>query len=170
MIWLIGDTHFYHKNIIKYCLRPFKDEEEMNEIIISNWNKDIGENDIVYHLGDVILNRKDLLIDTIAKLNGKKYLIRGNHDKYISDGKFKEAGFINVYKDPIILSDVILSHAPLKSTSNLMNVHAHTHNLDPRSKYFFYSNDTHRCISIELTDYKPVSLKSILEEIDNGKK
>ena len=47
-----ADTHFFHANIIKYCNRPYKDPQEMNEAIIANWNAKVPQEGIVYHLGD----------------------------------------------------------------------------------------------------------------------
>ena len=52
MIYLISDTHFYHKSIIPYCKRPFSSIEDMNKKLIDNWNSIITENDTVYFLGD----------------------------------------------------------------------------------------------------------------------
>ena len=51
-IWFTADSHISHRNIIKYCKRPFSDVEEMNETLISNWNKVVGKDDFVFHLGD----------------------------------------------------------------------------------------------------------------------
>ena len=52
-VFFTSDTHFYHGNIIRFCNRPFKDVEMMNETIIANWNNTIGQDDIVFHLGDL---------------------------------------------------------------------------------------------------------------------
>jgi calcineurin-like phosphoesterase family protein len=170
MIWLIGDTHFFHQNIIKYCDRPFDNVEQMNRTIITNWNKIVSPEDIVFHLGDVILGRKDLLLPIVSQLNGDKRLIRGNHDRDVSDGKFKEAGFTEIFEKHVCIpeSGVVLSHAPILSYSGLFNIHAHTHNTDPTAKYPFYSLDTHKCVSVEMTDYMPISIQSILEEVKLG--
>ena len=62
-IWLIGDTHFDHANIIKYCSRPFGSVEEMEEILIQNWNKVVGEEDKVFMIGDFALCGKDKIIE-----------------------------------------------------------------------------------------------------------
>lgn len=172
MIYCISDTHFSHKNIIKYCDRPFAGTEEMNETIIERWNRFIGPKDIVYHLGDVVLTKEEEAYDIIARLGGQKYLIRGNHDKRITTASFKKMGFIEVYNNSLILKEqgVILSHVPILSTSGLFNVHGHTHNTDPSVKYVFYSKETHRCVSVELINYQPISLELILEEVRNGGK
>lgn len=51
-VFFTSDTHFTHANIIRFCSRPFKNVEEMDETMIANWNRVVGENDIVFHLGD----------------------------------------------------------------------------------------------------------------------
>ena len=81
-MYITSDLHFYHKNIIKYCpkSRPFSCEEEMNEIIVKNWNDKIGKNDSVYILGDVSFGKPSATIQLLNRLNGRKKLIVGNHD------------------------------------------------------------------------------------------
>jgi calcineurin-like phosphoesterase family protein len=78
MIWFTADTHFNHANIIKYCNRPFKTVEEMDETIIAIWNRLIGKDDFVYHLGDFSMGdpRK-----YYSRLNGKVFIVPGSHDR-----------------------------------------------------------------------------------------
>lgn len=105
-IFLTSDTHFYHKNVIRYCNRPFtknlenflkdaesigfedqikkglaidKDVEEMNNAMVENWNRIVGPDDTVYHLGDFAMAARAVEVFT-PRLNGKKILIMGNHD------------------------------------------------------------------------------------------
>lgn len=83
MKYFTSDLHFGHKNIIKYEDRPFSSVEEMDEFLIYKWNSKVGKNDEVYILGDfgfVSGTRANELLD---RLNGKKFLIKGNHDSMI---------------------------------------------------------------------------------------
>ena len=85
--FIVSDTHFGHE---KTCtvfkredgspLRSFRDADEMNAEMIKRWNAVVRPHDKVYHLGDVVINKKFLYI--LPLLNGKKRLIRGNHDIY----------------------------------------------------------------------------------------
>jgi calcineurin-like phosphoesterase family protein len=80
-IFFTSDTHFCHSNIIEFCGRPFKDVEEMNEALISNWNKVVGPTDIVYHLGDFCFAGSVEWHSILSRLNGRIHLIIGNHDE-----------------------------------------------------------------------------------------
>ena len=79
-VFVTSDTHFNHTNIIRFCNRPFKNVAHMNETIISNWNRVVGPEDTVFHLGDFCLGGSAEWINVLNRLNGKKYLISGNHD------------------------------------------------------------------------------------------
>ena len=86
-IFVISDTHFNHVNMLTFkskdgsLIRPnFKDVDHMNEIMINNWNTVIKPDDQVIHVGDVIFGRSDLYGNILARLNGIKTLIMGNHD------------------------------------------------------------------------------------------
>ena len=77
-IFFTSDTHYYHSNVIRYCNRPFSDVEEMNDNLIANHNELVGRYDTVFHLGDFAFARG---AEVFRRLNGNKFLIRGNHDK-----------------------------------------------------------------------------------------
>ncbi len=79
-VFFTSDTHFNHTNIIDYCQRPFRNIYDMNETIIANWNNVVGPDDIVFHLGDFCLGGADEWNRILDRLNGKIYLILGNHD------------------------------------------------------------------------------------------
>lgn len=79
-IFFTSDTHYYHKNIIKYSNRPYKDITEMNEAMIENYNRRVGKDDVCYHLGDFGFADQDKLTKIVQRLNGQKHLILGNHD------------------------------------------------------------------------------------------
>ena len=76
-----ADTHWYHKNIIKYCNRPFSSIEEMNEILINQWNSKISKGDRVYHLGDFAFGQREKILELTKILNGSIIIIEGNHDE-----------------------------------------------------------------------------------------
>ena len=79
-ILFTSDTHFNHTNIIKYCNRPFVDADEMNECLIENWNAVVDKDDVVFHLGDFAFGDPHKAAEIANRLNGKKYLVIGNHD------------------------------------------------------------------------------------------
>jgi calcineurin-like phosphoesterase family protein len=79
-LFFTSDTHFCHDRIIKFCNRPFKDANEMDEVLIANWNKVVSPDDIVFHLGDVCFGGSEKWNSIMDRLNGRKYLIFGNHD------------------------------------------------------------------------------------------
>lgn len=80
-IFFSSDHHFGHKNVIKYSARPFSSVEEMDETMILRWNEKVSDDDHVYHLGDVGLSSSGKLRNILDRLNGKIYLIKGNHEK-----------------------------------------------------------------------------------------
>ena len=145
--FFIGDPHFYHENIIKYENRPFQNAEAMNDALVRNWNKRASNNDRVIVVGDFSFGNKEKVRDITAKLTGHKVLIMGNHDGYNMD-LYREAGFAEVYKYPIILDKFwIVSHEPMYINENMpyANIFAHVHG---NPAFSDYSKQT-ICVSVE---------------------
>jgi calcineurin-like phosphoesterase family protein len=80
-VFFTSDNHFFHTNIIKYCDRPFRDSLHMNEEMIVKWNNRVGPKDDLYCLGDFAMGQQDESQAVLDRLNGRKHLITGNHDK-----------------------------------------------------------------------------------------
>lgn len=76
-----SDTHFGHTNIIRHCSRPFRSADDMDSYLIRTWNNVVGHDDTVYHLGDFSTLPDHRIAHILSQLNGRKHLIRGNHDK-----------------------------------------------------------------------------------------
>lgn len=163
-IYFIADTHFTEENIIKYENRPFKNVQEMDDSLINAWNKIVTDEDMVYVLGDFGGKRYEKFI--LSELNGKKYLIKGNHDEN-SNEYYRNSGFVEVYDHPIILNNFwILSHEPLYVNENMpyANIFGHVHN---SPIYKTYSKN-HYCVSVERTNWSPVSFDTIMKKVKKG--
>ena len=149
MIYVIPDTHLGHENIKKYCNRP----DNFEALIEKNWNAAVSDNDTVIHLGDVSF--KDFWVKKLAGWNGRKILIRGNHDKMPPDF-YMECGFTAVVEELTIDFDnviILFSHRPKFGHDADINIHGHQHNLavyDERRLYL--------PLSIEHMGYKPLPL------------
>lgn len=179
-IYFISDTHFNHKNIIKYCNRPFKDVEEMNKVLIENWNNTVTDFNTIFHLGDVALTNEGEMKEIISKLKGKKFLIKGNHDKK-SKEFFRSVGFEIIPDNPLKLDTekLILFHKPLAYTEipeGYINIHGHIHNnplhkINPTTNEMeypkeLYSEKLHINVSVDVIDFKAISLEELLKKVE----
>ena len=165
MIYLISDTHFNHKNIIKYENRPFADIAEMNACLIENWNRTVTDDDTVIHLGDVALGTESQLKEIIPQLKGHKILIRGNHDGK-SHQFYKDCGFETIYPQLMLLVDnrkIFISHRPENRPSDggKYDLHFFGH-VHTKENYPNYCRNG-ACLCVERWGYRPVSLDALLE-------
>lgn len=159
-VFVISDTHFGHSNIIAYANRPFANVIDMDETMIANWNNVVKPQDKVYHLGDVVINRR-FLPSVMPRLNGTKVLIKGNHDI------FKLKDYLPWFKDIRAYHKIdwaILSHIPIHPDQIgrfARNVHGHLH--DKRVRLTWDANNAvmderYVNVCVEQINYTPVEL------------
>lgn len=180
-VFLVSDTHFGHKGMCTFTrsdgvtkLRPYDTPEEMDEAMVRAWNERVGPRDKVYHLGDVVINRKALA--TMARLNGDKVLIRGNHDIFPDDEYRKYFRELRAYH---VMNGLILSHIPVHEASLGRfgcNIHGHLHanrvmkarGVDARTGEILYSDEIdprYWCACVEQTDFAPILFEDALKRI-----
>ncbi len=95
MKYYIADCHFFHNNLNHQMdHRGFPNVEEMNEYMITQWNKKVRDKDEVYILGDFSWGKAEETMQLLEQLKGKLYMIRGNHDYYLSKNRFKSDRFV----------------------------------------------------------------------------
>ena len=130
-VWLTSDTHFGHANIIKYCNRPFKDTNEMDESIIKTWNSQVDPHDLVIHLGDVAFAPSDRIKYIMDRLPGHKLLVLGNHDKRENLEYFFDKGIYDYLEVIRGKQKLVLFHYPIDSWNgkyhHFVHLHGHTH-------------------------------------------
>jgi len=152
-LWFTSDTHYSHKNICSattqwtnpHNTRKFDSLEQMNNTLVQNINDNVGENDILYHLGDWSFNGFDKIIEFRNRLNCKNiHLILGNHDTHIEKNKEDVQNLfasVNKYVELSVLyhpnsvttlkENFVLMHFPIASWNNLargtIHLHGHIH-------------------------------------------
>lgn len=176
MIYFTSDTHFCHDRDFIYAARGFANVEEHNLTLVDNWNAIIKPDDIVYHLGDVMLKNNDIGLELLSKLNGEIFIIRGNHD---TDARWQ------MYNNPIERPNIHLlgwadllnykgyhlymSHFPTL-TGNIekeslkqctCNLFGHTHQKTP----FYQDIASMYNVGVDAHDNKPVLIDQIIDEM-----
>jgi calcineurin-like phosphoesterase family protein len=175
-VFLVSDTHFGHKGVCHFTrndgvtkLRPFDTPEEMDEFMVEAWNAKVRPNDKVYHLGDVVINRKALGI--MRRLNGDKVLIRGNHDIFRDDEYREHFRELRAYH---VMNGMILSHIPIHPESLGrfgVNIHGHTHAnrvMLPgfNGKITDIVDVRYHCVCVEQTDFAPILFEDVIKRIE----
>ena len=181
-VFLTSDTHFGHAGVCRFTeadgvtkIRPWTDPDEMDEEMIKRWNATVRPNDKVYHLGDVVINRKSL--KTLSRLNGDKVLIRGNHDIFRDDEYRLYFRELRAYH---VMNGMILSHIPLHEASLGrfgVNIHGHLHSgrvkkargIDAKTGSTLYSTENdvrYHCVCVEQTDFTPILFEDVIKRIE----
>ena len=163
MYFFTADEHYNHKNIIKYCNRPFIDVGEMNREIIERHNSKVKKGDIVIHAGDFCMSNhiKDAM-QIRNQLNGKHIFLRGSHDAWMNKGNGR-LYFHEIWEKKIQGQYVVVCHYALRtwprSHYNSWCCYGHSHGkLEPIGKSWD--------VGVDNNNFYPVSfeeLKKIME-------
>ena len=170
-VWLTSDTHFCHNQEFIYKSRGFNSVDEMNEAIVERWNSIVKSNDMVFVLGDLMLNDNEKALEYIKRLNGWLLVVWGNHDsetrqKFIREKYpiIMEMGYAHQFKHNKLTC--YLSHYPTLTANysnekhfsqNVINLHGHTHQktnfLNPINPFMYHVGvDSHNCTPVHIEE------------------
>ena len=154
-----ADTEFNHNNIIKYCNRPFNSVDEMNESIVTNWNRVITKKDIVYHLGDVGRNCDNI----VKRLNGNIFFVKGSHDKKLDAPHIREIYIPNLLDEYGNKRLIVLCHYSMRSwnKSHYASWHLFGHHHGLLNSYGLSFD-----VGMDTNDYYPYSLPQIEQKMN----
>jgi len=163
MYFFTADEHYGHKNIIRFCSRPFATVDEMDAELTRRHNEVVGPNAIVIHAGVFTLANKAKANRYIGQLAGEHIFVRGSHDRWMTDPKF------DIWHETIEEQFVVVCHYVMRtwprSHHNSWQLYGHSHGrLEPVGKQWD--------IGVDNNDFTPVSfpqIRRIMEDRpDNG--
>jgi calcineurin-like phosphoesterase family protein len=169
-IFFASDHHFHHANILTFkrddgtALREFDSVSHMNEHIVNSHNSVVRPGDKTYFLGDVCMDRKGRGLEILARMNGEKILIKGNHDQC------KPADYLKYFKDirgSHQFDGLIMTHIPIHSESLArwgLNVHGHLHHNVVRMPLSQIPDKHYFSVCMERINYTPISLEEIKKQ------
>jgi len=161
--YVISDLHLDHKNIIKFCDRPFKNVDEMNEAIVKNWNKTVGKEDTVFYLGDMSYGKGSRRAGYwLKQLNGNIVFIRGNHERL--GRRIGHKQLILDYKG----TRFYLIHDPALKPADWTEwlIHGHKHNSDLKGFPLLNKKNKTINVSAELLNYTPIKIDKLIKEVN----
>lgn len=173
-IWFTSDWHLGHRNIIKFCNRPFTDAHEMNEAIIENHNSLVHPGDHVYHHGDMFWKMGyDKVSYLMSRFNGLFHVIKGNHDNHRVLRRLQEDGLIESIQDVIGKevngTYIWMSHYPHRSWNRAYHGSLHTYG-HIHTKHNRCEHHNSIDVGVDGWGYKPVHFDEMMEAIRLGPK
>jgi len=178
MVFFTADQHFGHQNIIKHSNRPFQTVEEMDEVLLANWNGVVKSQDTVYILGDLFFRNNASAEDYLRRLNGKKHLLIGNHDK----DWMKKTDLLRYFESVermVEFNDgahrITLCHYPMMTWNGIAKgsymIHGHIHN-NTDADYFALIRNMPNILNagVDVNGYCPVNFNALLKNNEEFKK
>lgn len=159
-IFFTSDTHFGHGGALGLYKRPFASVAAMNEGLIERWNEAVGENDVVWHLGDFAIRQpQSVMAELLTRLHGYKQLVPGNNDTATTAGL---EGWDSIQPYAEIVAEgasLVLCHYPFRTWRGIdkgwLNLHGHCHGrLKPMPRQFD--------VGVDVWGFRPVTLSEIL--------
>lgn len=168
MKYYISDLHLGHENIIKLCNRPFRNVTEMDEMLIENWNSVVTETDEVYILGDFNFKSSGSGANYLKRLNGKKFLITGNHDNVTPEMR-SLCEWVGSYKE-IHDGDtkIVLFHYPMVEWNGYfrgtLHFYGHIHNSFDNGAYKAMKKIPNAYnVGADILDFKPRTKEEVIK-------
>lgn len=164
MIFYTADLHFHYKPFLPG--RPFASVEEMDEAMIRLWNETVTDRDTVYVVGDVGYNGGYVPGDALGRLQGRKHLIRGNHDTGFENAQ-KLFDYFETVTDFNEIDDgethILLCHYPILYRKRGYMIHDHLH--QARGPEYDILRQMPRMLNagVDVNFYRPVTLAQLVE-------
>ena len=163
-IYFTADLHLGHAGIIRVRNRPFTDADEMNEALVQYYNAVVHKNDICYILGDLAHKQsKEETARLVKRLNGRKILIRGNHDGGIDESLFDHVcdfETISVSESVCALMHYPLLSWPKEHRGSFM-LHGHIHSGPEYNEQNRAAGILRYDVGVDANNFCPISFEQI---------
>lgn len=171
-IWFTADEHYGHRNIIKFCKRPFDDLAGMREELIRRHNMLVEPGDIVHHVGDMFWRTlsDDEAVAILSRLNGDHFYVLGNHEEVVNNSLLVQRAFFDIKERRHIVppkgpqKGIVLDHYSGRvwhqSDKGSWQLYGHSHGELPEDDGLLSFD-----VGVDANDYFPVSLDEVIARI-----
>lgn len=170
MNYYIADTHFGHENVLKFDNRPFLSVDEMDEILIAQWNAVVKDTDDIYIIGDFIYRAEKPYTWYLNQLKGRKHLIQGNHDGNLLKDEAAKEYFVSIDKMTYVKDGdytIVLCHFPIaewnKYWRGSWHIYGHIHNQKKGCFQFMSGEDRTLNAGCMINNYTPVTIEQLIQ-------
>lgn len=184
-IFFTSDLHFGHRNVLRFCNRPFENTKEMEKSLIGNWNSVVNDNDVVFILGDIMWfdSRTDAK-RVLEQLKGKEiHIVPGNHDN-LTNFEYLSERFI-VHDSCVTLlietfngkNEIFLCHFPLATwphyEQNALHFFGHIHSgpvsdaeIDVIGKDLVVKDGLCYDVGVDNNNYTPIEIRDVYKKLN----
>ena len=175
MNYYIADMHLGHENILRFDPRPFLSVNEMNRVLIDNWNRKVNADDNVYIIGDFCYRSETPPSWYLEQLKGIKHFIQGNHDGYLLKDREVMKHIVSVDKMLHVVDGkehIVLCHFPIAQWNGFSHgswhIYGHIHGRTGKVSEFMKSQRKALNAGCMLNGYAPVTMAELIR--NHGRK